>query len=55
MISSTRSFSDMLYQKLYAIAGRIIDRNQASSSPSLTLTLEIDQDLGEAIIIILKD
>jgi hypothetical protein len=41
--------SEMLYRELYAIAGRIIDRNQASTNPPLILTLGIEQDLEDAI------
>jgi hypothetical protein len=41
--------SDVLHRKLYAVAGRIIERNQASTNPPLNLTLEIEQDLEDVI------
>jgi hypothetical protein len=47
--------SDVLYRKLYAIAGRVIDRNQSSTSTPLILTLEIDQDLQDVTKVIPTD
>ena len=42
------SMSTELYrEKLSVIAGRVIDRNQASTSPSFSATLEIDQKLDD--------